>query len=390
MMEKKLEKVLLYPSAYTLHTAYQSLIDFPPKGYSINYLHNLNSPFQKFKKNNLLKKIYRLIIALLNLNISKKILDKEVIPEDTDLILSMGSLYEGDKLWVVDILDNPYCLAGYNYSLFIKNKKKIEGILLSKNCKKIVCANESSVDLIRKNFSEELIKKTCLVRPAIRPSSIKPVLKNPNNFQILFMGSTTNPEDFYVKGGLETINTFEKLQKYFKNITLVIRCAVPKELLKRVKNNSRIELIEHRLSDEELASLYSKSDILLCPSHVYMLMSWLESMSYGLPIIALDTYAAKDYIKQDINGFLIPPSLKIPYTDPSYPVNIRSSNFINAIKKGDSVVIDALYEKLVILIKDKKLREAISDRNKLLVKKKFSVEKRNSLLKKVFDEALNI
>jgi len=386
-METKVKKVLFYPSAYTMHTAYKSLLNNPPEDYQMIYDQDPKSPFEKFKKYKIIKGLYKSLVNFLKIDLSKRVLNNQKISSDIDLVFSMGVIYEGNLPWVLDILDNPYSLAGYNYNLFIKNKEEIEKKLLKPNCKAIICANESSIELLKKHFSNSFLKKVKLIRPAIiPPEAIKEVRLN-KKFQILFMGSTTNPEDFYVKGGLETIRVFERLQKEYSDIKLIIRCAIPGELISQIKNNPKIELIENRLSELELHNLYRNSSILLCPSHVYMLMSWLESMSYGLPIVALDTYAAKDYIQNNVNGFLITPSKNIPYMEPSYPVNIRSSKFMEEIKNIDPEVINNLNNAVKLLLKNPEVSDKISKNNLSLIRKRFSIEERNSKLKKIFDEA---
>lgn len=379
------KKVLFYPSAYSLHTAYKSFLTNPPKGYEFIYRNNPKSPFEKFKGIKFLKRIYKIMISITKKDLSQRILKKEQIPEQIDLLFSTGVLYNGDKPWVIDLLDNPYCLGGYNYDLFIKNKPEIGKTLLSFKCKAIVCANESSVELMKKHFSKELLKKITLIRPA-GPSPKEKAKKKGKEFQILFMGSIKNPDDFYLKGGFETIKAFEKLQKKYKNAKLVIRCKIPKEIKSRVEKNKGIELIENFISGKEIEELYSNSDVLSCPSHVYMLMIWLEAMSHGIPIVALDTYATKDYIVSGENGFLVKKSSKIPYNKPSYPVNVREPNFIRSIKEQDDTVIDGLVEKFEILMKDRYLVKKINQNNLKLIKTKFSAKKRNKEFKKLFDE----
>ncbi len=384
-MEPKIKKIFLYPQEFSLHSAYKTLLSNPPEGYNFIYTYNEKSVFEKFKNYSLLKKLYRFIVNLSGIDISQKIIKLHSVSEDTDLVFSMGVIYDGSKPWIIDILDNPYSLAGYNYPLFIKNKKEIEKKLLNKNCKAIICANESSVELMKKHFSKRLMKKVNLLRPAVELPKNIPEKKQKETFQILFMGSTKNPEDFYIKGGLETIECFNKLSKKYSHLRLIIRCSVPSEVKEQISGNNNIRFIESRISDEELDNLYNSSDILSCPSHIYMLMSWLESMSHGLPIIALNTYASEDYIKNNLNGFLINPSKNIPYNDPSYPVNVRKPEFIAAIKKPDNQVISDLCSAFERLINNPELISRIRVNNLLLIQEKFSIEKRNEGLKKLLD-----
>lgn len=115
----------------------------------------------------------------------------------------------------------------------------------------------------------------------------------------------------------------------------------------------------------------------------------LEAMSYGLPIVALDSYAFSDYVIDDYNGFLIKKSQNIRgYTEPSYPCNVRSKKFLAEIKNIDKKVIDELCNKVTLLIDNKSLREKYGKNSRKLISTRFSIKLRNTKLKNIFDKAL--
>ena len=119
MKEKENKKILFYPSAYSLHTAYESFVTMPPEGYEFIHNYNPHSPYEKYKKNKFLKKLYKMLVKITKKDLSKSIIQKEETPEDIGLVFSMGVLYHGNKPWVLDIIDNPYSLGGYNYDVFL-------------------------------------------------------------------------------------------------------------------------------------------------------------------------------------------------------------------------------------------------------------------------------
>ena len=387
----EIKKVQIYPSASKIHTAYRSLVSDPPEGYvfiqcpesgkqrAVNYL-------RKYK---LIKNLYHLFLKIFKTTKMIELSSSMKEDDSIDLIFSMGHLYKGNKPYVVDIIDNTYCLSGYNYDIFINILDKIEKSILDKNCRKVICANESSLKSMKKYFSKEVLKKTILIRPAVKTHNFKNK-QDKNKIRILFMGSINNPKDFETKGGLNAIETFEKISQKYINLELVVRSKVPEEIRSRIESNSKINLIEGEISFEEVINLYAGSDILLCPAHTYVgLMALLESMSFKLPIVALDTYAARDYIKNGYNGFLIRKSNKIKgYYNESYPTNIRTKEFLSEIKNVDNKVIDKLVEKVDILIKNKRLRIKMGENGRKMIDSKFSIEARNKKLKKIFDEAI--
>lgn len=384
---KQIKKIQFYPSIYKLHTAYKSLLTNPPEGYKFLDTYDPKYLTRKFKGCKILKKIYRLLTKLLQRDLSQKIIKKQRISEEGDLIFSTGVLYYGNKPWVLDIIDCPYSLAGYNYNIFFKNKDRIEKKLLEDNCIAVICANESSISFMKKHFSTKLFKKTILIHPGIKVFKMNKKKKGKNYFQILFMGSLNNPDDFLIKGGLETLETFKKLSEKYSNIKLIMKCKLPKGVREKYSMKNMV-FIEEILPYEKVLKLYLDSDILLMPGHCYFLMAFLESMSFGLPIVALDTYAVKDYVIDKKTGFLIKPSKNFPYANPFYPTNLRNKEFINSILRGDTNIVNDLANKVELLIKNPKLKQKLGKEGKRIAETKFSIKKRNDKLKKIFDEAL--
>lgn len=387
----KIRKIQLYPSIERIHTAYKSLISNPPEGYEFvgSKKSKKEEIIEKLRSYDLIKKAYKKFIKIFK---STRVLEYSYdtkILDNVELIFSTGSIYYGNKKWVLDIIDNPYSIAGYNYGLFLKNKKKIEKALLKNNCRKIICANESSVELMKKHFSKELNKKVVLVRPAVNMNKIINKEKS-NKIKLLFIGSINNPKDFYFKGGLNALSVFEKISRKYANVELIIRCILPEEVRERVKSNPNITLLEDRIPFDELISLYVNSDILLCPSHTYIgLMTFLEGMYFKLPILTLNTYAVEDYIIDKYNGLIVEKSKKIKgYYDESYPANSKSEKFIDETKNIDEIVINDLVEKLDFLIKNPNIRKKMGDNSRKIIDKKFTIKVRNKGLKKLFDRII--
>ncbi len=384
-----MKKVQIYPSIEGVHTVYQSLLDRPPEGYE--FIGKKDSAKRKFLEGSrnyaILKHLYHGFVNVFKTTaIFDSLNETEILPE-ADMVFSMGYLYRGELPWVIDILDSPYCLAGHNYEIFMRDFGKIQEVLERDNCKKILCSHETSLDMMKKFFSEKVLEKTVLVRPGINLPEQKEK-KDSDKFRILFMGSISNPKDFYVKGGLETIKVFEKIQEKY-DAELVIRCYVPEELKQSVINNKGIRLIEDKIPFAELVEIYRSSDVLLLPSHQYVLMAVLESMSYGLPVIGLDTFAVKDYIVDGVNGFVVPKSRKISsYNYEGYPTNTRDKKFVSETKMIDEEVIGRLAEKVEFLINNPETKNEMGRNGMKWVNERFSIGGRNSILKEIFDEAL--
>jgi glycosyltransferase involved in cell wall biosynthesis len=383
-MEKqsKLRKIRLYPPSNTIHNFYKVLLTNPPENYKFEKIDQEKKLMFYLKEWSFLKKLYKIFIKITKKDLYNKIMFTP--PKgDFDILFSMGVLYFGNKPWVLDILDHPISLTGYNYNLFIKNKEDIEKKLLDKNCKAIICENQEILKIMKKYFSKKVLNKIYFLNPAIKQNDFKK--RNKENFQILFMGSISNSEDFLIKGGLDVLRIFTQLIKKYPNLKLLVKCKVP-EKIKKQYFHKNIKFIEEIISYEEIQKIYSSSDILLMPGHTYFLMAFLESMSYGVPIVALDTYAVKDYVIDKKTGFLIKPSKNFPYDDPFYPANVRNKEFIDAIFKGDEKVVNDLASKVELLIKNPEFKQKLSQNTRKQFKTKFSISKRNKVLKKILDK----
>lgn len=380
--QSKSRNIRLYPPSNVIHNFYRVSLSNPPENYKFEKIDQEKKLMFYLKKWSFLKKLYKIFIKITKKDLYNKIMFTS--PKgDFDIIFSMGVLYSGDKPWVLDILDHPSSLTGYNYDFFVKNKENIERKLSDKNCKAIICENREILKLMKKYFSKKVLDKIYFLNPAIKQNDFKKI--NKKDFQILFMGSIVNPKDFLIKGGLDVLRVFNQLIKKYPNLKLVVKCKVP-EKIKKQYFHKNIRFIEEIVSYEEVQKIYSSSDILLMPGHTYVLMAFLESMSYGLPIVALDTYAVKDYVIDKKTGFLVKPSRNFPYDDPFYPANVRNKKFIGAILKGDKKIVNDLANKVELLIKNPELKRKLSQNARKQFKAKFSINKRNKALKRIFDK----
>lgn len=385
-----MKKIFFCKSHPLLHSSAKLMIENPPKGYSF-----ILPTVSKTKKNvtylianlKIFKSFYQGIIKkiLKNFDIYKSIY--YTIPNfKYDLVYSTVPLNLKQN-YILEIFDHPSAMIGYDYNLFINSKLALEKELLSPFCKKIMIANEASMKIMKNHFSKEVLRKCVLVRAAVK---YKPLNKNYNkkHIQIIFIGSLTNPNDFYLKGGLEALESFKNVSNEF-DVSLIVKCKVPKDIKKKYKNIKNLRIIEGYIEKEGWQEILNQSDICLNIAHVYPLMATLEAMNNGIPLIMLDSWGVRDYLEPDKNAILIKPSNKIRgYKSPSHPLNVRSKEFIEDIRKIDQRVIQDICKSLKKLIKNSKLREKLGKYGNQTIKKKFSLEIRNKKLKKIFDKAI--
>ncbi len=380
----------VYYSNLGLHTYMEDLIKHPPEGYEfiVNTNERTKGLVGRLRNNKLMRAVYKNFIKkTFNVfNIMKK-MNYEESPEGIDLIFSTSTIVNEKKPWIVKILDlSPFALAGNDYDLFIKNRKKLESSLASPYCKKIIVHTNEAKKTMEKYFSSEVLKKVIKINPAI-PIKSKKINTNKKDVTFLFMGSINNPEEFLIKGGLETLETFKVLDEKYKNVKLIVKCRVPEEIKKKFTSKN-ISYIDGRLTVEELDKVYEQSDVLIMPGYCYFVMAYLEAFSHNMPIIALDTYGVAEFIADGKNGYIVKPSDKIPIQSERYPPNMKSKEFLKAIMDGDERVISDLAAKASKLIESPELLMKMKKECQKLMKEKYSFENKRAILKEIFDEAL--
>jgi len=372
-----------------MHTSMKLMIKNPPRGYTfVQPNERLRSTFIKLAfSSSFIKWIYKSIIRkFFHSNTIYKVAYTPLIDDNCNIVYSSGQVLDIKKPWVIEILDHPACMAGYDFNLFKKSLEQIEKKLLSNSCRAIIVVNESSLRIMKRYFSKKLFKKIVLVRSAISFQKVKRDYSK-ENVNILFMGSIANPEDFFLKGGLEALETFKIVSLDNPRISLKVRCKVPDYIKEEYSSFKSVEFIDRSIKESELAMLWKGSDILLNPGHVYPLMTILEAMSYGLPIIMLDSWGVRDYLRPNRNAILVKLSDKIKgYTSEEYPLNARSKEFIQDIKALDPEVINRLALTLRKLITNNSLRKRLGTNAKKDAETLFSIKRKNNQLKEIFDK----
>ena len=364
---KETKIYLQYPWKFPDSPYYKYLINSPPGGIVFQNTRAKKGVITSknfFWFSNFLKKQVRYWSNKLNLEIPNAHLSPK---GDYDLIHCAHCLSKNkDKPWVADIESWwSMFLSGYNSK---KSMKKVENILRSKNCKKILPWTEATKRDILEKFPA-IKDKVELLYPAV--PKINNIKKHENKkLKVIFVSRY-----FHLKGGLIALEVLEKLRKTH-GIEGIVVSSVPE----RLKQKYPALKIYNLLPQQELFKLMMSSDIFLYPCFSDTFgFSLLEAMSFGSPIVALNTPwtpSMKEIVHEGVHGFL------------------ENVNFIPSQKKigkQEREIIKALTYKTEKLILNKNLRTKMS-RNCLneIGSGKFSIEKRNKKLKKIYREALRV
>jgi glycosyltransferase involved in cell wall biosynthesis len=360
------------------HHVFDELINYPPPG--VQYIiPKFVSPSGQFGFFNVFRRrIWRLYARVFNQP------NAVYIPSgDAQLIHSgSGFLPKNQMPFVVDV-EHVASFVGFEVGLLERVKHKVERILSSDFCKKILpwtaAAKESILNgLDAKKFSEKIE----IVYPAMHPIQVKK--KKHDKINLLFVSF-----NFFQKGGLEVLEACNSLSNKFDFKLTLVSSDVPPDVIKKYSSNQNIKFL-HSIPREKLFSkYYPATDVLISPSFMDTFgMIYLEAMSFSIPIIASNIFAIPEIVGKA--GILID-CRKYSFFGTNYLFKWNSWDkfltFLRETKKPE--VVKNLQQAITRLLNDSSLRKKMGrEGRRQILKGKFSIKRRNEKLKRIYEEAI--
>ena len=279
-----------------------------------------------------------------------------------DLIHCAHCISKNKSPWVCDIeFVGQFWASGHPKNF--PSKKQVLKYIESDYCKKILAWSEWSKKGILKEFPE-IKGKVEVLYPAI--STKKKGENLSEGINLLFIG-----RDFYLKGGAIALEIFDRLTKKYEKVSATIVSDVPREVLGKYKNN-KIKFYNLMSHEKLFGEIYPNADIFVYPTFSDTFgFAILEAQSFGLPVVATkttSTHTIRETITEGKTGFIVE--------------NMKS-------KKYDEGIINEISGKVESLIKDKKLLKLMGkNAREEIMNGKFSVDRRNKNLGRVYKEAL--
>jgi glycosyltransferase involved in cell wall biosynthesis len=376
------------------HSSYGSLISHPPEGYEfileqtpwdkgIQSLMNKDFIYHTFQRNVLTK--------LLPVHLVKSYLERFVkkSPQGTDLTYSFGHLIFRKEPWILD-LEWVHQLTGFSVKFLRRYHRLVENTLASDYCKRVLCYSEVAKRSVLSNLncSDFENKVEVVYRAVPRKNFVKTY--DTKKVTLLFVGSVNIPGEFYLKGGHIALEAFVILSRRHNDLELVMRSDISQDIRNKYAAVGNIRITDKIIPWEVLEHLFKSADIFLFPAHHTPAQTFLDAMSYELPVITTAVHANPELVEDGKTGLLIKGSAEVPYYIENWvaPGVGDKSDFSNAIKVIDETMVAELVEKTSILIEDASLRRRMGRAGRWEVEHgKFSIQKRNEKLKRIFDEA---
>ena len=374
---------IVYKNYKKIHIIYQGIFDNPPKGVEFIvpkakvFLKKFYPIYKRFKGYKLFNKI---------LWFTKDFLFKNEVKGKADLLHYVQFI---PKKAPSD--DTPYVID-FEHSIsltdFVNNEKffneRVKPFLMSKNCKGIIPMTNAAELTLKKDFGDDYSKikdKIKVIYPAIK--SYKN-LKNKQNDKMtfLFVGNHV-----YRKGLHELLEAFIKIPK--GKASLVVISDAPKALSEKFSQENIQYLLPEFSHQEILDNFFSKADVFVMPTHRDTFgMVFLDAMSCETPVIATRQFAIPEIVEDCKTGFLLEIEKHYLRENPVYSYEMEKE-----MMQPEEKLIDSLYDKMMYCINNPKEVKKMGESAKDLFKNpdgKFSIERRNRLLKGVYEKALEI
>jgi len=284
-------------------------------------------------------------------------------------------------------MDVEHLLGLFSFSSFnLKNKRyfsKVKKVLSSKYCKKLMPYTLASKLSMVHGGLGELEYKIHVLPPAKK--AIPRFKKQKNKIpKVLWAGRF-----FWEKGGNTVIQVFDKIKKDLK-FDLIMLGPVPEEIKEKYKNCNNIFFIENKTCDNVLWEQFKEADIFFYPTNLDSFgLAMIDAMNHRLPIITSDMFSAPEIVENGKTGFVVNHPMK--WHDEKFQnLELFPGEYLKKLKVfHDKKYIEELAKKLMILIKEKKLREKMGEAGyKEVSEGKFSIKIKNKKLEEIYRESI--
>lgn len=373
--------LLIYRNYKNLHSIHQSMVNNPPE--DIGYI------IPKTKKT--LKKFYPIYYKfrdtkffIYTIRKLKRFLFTESSNEkESDLIHYIQYVPENLKINKPYVVDFEHVMGFTDFlvdEVFFENNVRV--FLENKNCKKIIAMSEAAKKTLRlaygKNFNK-IQKKVVVIYPTLPITEGKQSFND--KFKFLFVGNQV-----YRKGLHEVLEAFVRLPN--EKTELVVISDIPQSLKDKF-NRKNIKYYKPMFSyNEILEDFFCKADMFVMPTHSDTYgMVYMDAMSCGLPVIATNHFAIPELVVDGKTGFVLKTNKQYLSDKSVVPKEMGVE-----LKILEKKLVNTLYETMEYCIENRKVvKEMGLNAQRLFdVGGKFSIDKRNKLLKEAYEESLEV
>lgn len=358
------------------HPIYYDLIDYPPKG--VNFVYD---PIIRFPSTEKASLLHRAKVKVWSYYIKNRPQIISVNKKECDLIHSTNNILISNKdPWIMDI-ENVWGLASFKP----KNLKgpywdKVISVLSSEECKALLPLTDAAKQSVISAGGSHLEDKMTVMYSARK--AVAPFKKPHNNIPIIMWAGRR----YYEKGGKTVMDVYDKIDGKAEFKLLMVG-DVPQEVKEKYKNRDNVEFLGTGMTYWDKIK---QADILLYPTNLDSYgLAMIDAMNHYVPVISSDMFSAPEIVQDGKTGFVVTHPMK--WHDESFVITYPTfEEFISKLKDfHNEAYISDLAEKVMKLLSNEKLRKKMGNAGRELVEKgKFSIDARNKILRKVYDQSL--
>ena len=290
--------------------------------------------------------------------------------------------------YLLDMLTEMPSILSSSQQQLHKRKAFVRKQLLSHDCKKVICWVDAGRRALIQELGDDIAEKAVVMPWGTKVR--EPRESNPGDaLTLLFVNSSNlnDPNAFYSKGGHFVVDAFVNLKRRYKKLRLIMRSAVPRGLRQAYSSIPDLTLINNPISRTGMHYLWQSADIFVLPNSINTpAKSFLEAMSYGIPVVSTNLWANSEIVADGKTGILV------PHHDASRflkgDVFQETSGYFRMVFSENPLLVQSLTGALDTLIQDAGLRKVMGRTARALVETgKFSIEARNARLKVILDSA---
>jgi glycosyltransferase involved in cell wall biosynthesis len=318
---------------------------------------------------------------------------------DLVFLTSMPYTY-GQNPWVIEIEDPttlfyPLVQNGHTGPLSLRDSPyfpAVKALLEDPACKAVVTHMRSTAELVPALFGSEAVRRKVVYAPLGVPLPARWQRHDPEPpaapVHLLFINSWCQvPENFFLRGGLEVLEAFDQLRRKYPQVRLTMRTALPllDDHYHRIVESGWVRVVNRFMSAEEMADLHAGSHVFLLPAARVHIVSLLQAMSYGLPVVGSDGWGMEEYLEDGRNGLVVRGRYgKASWADAD--AGMLRENYEETFTP-DPAVVAGLVEAVSRLVEDRELRRRLGRQARRDVETRYTVGRWNEALAAAFDKA---
>jgi glycosyltransferase involved in cell wall biosynthesis len=305
--------------------------------------------------------------------------------------------------WVIEIEDStslffPFVHNGRTSALDIHKLPAfpvVKALLEQSHCRAVVTHVRSTAESLRTLFHSRRIDRKLVYCPLgyAPPRSVpaRQAKGSGDPVHVLFSSSWHQAEvGFYVRGGVDLMEAFDRAAQRDSRLHLTIRCVIPggpcQDRFRQLQDKYgtvRVRNLSTYLPAEQWRDVLLGSDIFALPAARIHVVSLLEAMAHGLAVLTSDGWAIEEYVRNRETGVVVQGrARKVSWIDEK--TGILRENY-SPMYTRDEAVITQLAAALGELADDARFRLELAARAQEAVRTEFTVERWNNALREVFE-----